>query len=242
MRVLIFQHVPCEHPGQLRTYLKADGAELCIVELDQNGIIPDLDPFDALWVMGGPMDVWEVQKYPWLLPEKEAIRRWVCELQRPFLGVCLGHQLLADVLGGKCELQQSSEIGISEIELTDHGKNDPLFAGMPSRQKVLQWHSVNVIRAPEGARTLAASRHCAIQAMSFGRCAWSIQYHVEAEPDTVENWGAIPEYHRALEVAAGTGALEKLRSDTNSVLPALRETSSLLFRNFRRAVSSVRGV
>ena len=90
MRVLVFQHIDCEHPGSLRNLLARDGADWVPVHLHRGEPIPSLESFDALWVMGGPMDVWDVEEHPWLVPEKAAIRRWVRELNRPFLGICLG--------------------------------------------------------------------------------------------------------------------------------------------------------
>ncbi len=240
MNVLIFQHVACEHPGQLRSYLRHGGVNWRTVELDEGDAIPSLEEFDALWVMGGPMDVWQIDKHPWLVAEKEAIRRWVRDLKRPFLGVCLGHQLLADALGGKCEVSRRPEIGVLDVELTPDGLRDPLFRGMERTQKVLQWHSVNVVSPPSGALVLASSADCAIQAMKVGSCAWSIQYHVEAEADTVENWGAIPAYRDALERSAGAGSLTMLRAAAAEALPSMSRTSKLLYDNFTRAVSLAR--
>ena len=110
-------------------------------------------------------------------------------------------------LGGTCGPQKIPEIGVLEIELTEEGKKDPLFEGTAEKQQCLQWHSVRVAQAPEGADILAKSDVCSIQAMRIGTNAWSMQYHVEIESDTVDNWGAIPEYAEALEKYIGSGCL-----------------------------------
>ena len=101
MRLLVFQHIACEHPGIFRSLLTEAGIDWTPVELDAGEPIPPLEDYDGLWVMGGPMDVWDEALCPWLQPEKEAIRCWVEEIRKPFLGVCLGHQLLALASGAR---------------------------------------------------------------------------------------------------------------------------------------------
>jgi GMP synthase-like glutamine amidotransferase len=234
MRLLVFQHIDCEHPGSLRGLLDKDGVDWLPVHLHRGEPIPSLESFDALWVMGGPMDVWDVEEHPWLIAEKAAIRRWVRELDRPFLGLCLGHQLLADALGGTCGPQRPPEIGVLDIELTQEGCVDPLFAGMAKRQKCLQWHSVRVAQPPEGATILASSRTCRVQAMRIGERAWSMQYHVEVEPDTVATWGAVPAYREALSQTLGDHALTRMARDAERDMPAFLSSAERLYGNFRR--------
>lgn len=237
MKLLVFQHVDCEHPGSLRRFLRRDGIEWHAVELDEGEPIPDLASYNALWVMGGPMDVWDVDEHPWMIPEKAAIRHWVRELKKPFLGLCLGHQLLADALGGTCGPQVPGEIGIMDVEMTEAGHADPLFAGLSATQKCLQWHSVRVAQPPEGAIVLARSPACPVQAMRVGSNAWSMQYHVEVEPDTVSNWAAIPAYRDALIRAMGEDGVETLEKGAADNMGEFLQSAETLYGNFMRHAS-----
>src|SRR6516165_990094 len=95
MKILVLQHVVSEHPGVLRDFLREDGLNWDTIALDDGQEIPDLEPYDVMIVMGGPQDVWEEDQYPWMRTEKAAIRTFVMDMRRPYLGLCLGHQLLA---------------------------------------------------------------------------------------------------------------------------------------------------
>jgi GMP synthase-like glutamine amidotransferase len=232
MRFLVLQHIDCEHPGIFRKFLAADAVTWDAVELDANEKIPPLEPYDALWVMGGPMDVWDIEECPWLVEEKRAIRRWVRELNRPYLGLCLGHQLLADALGGTCGPQRPPEIGILDVALTDKASKDPLFSGLPKNFKALQWHSVRVAQPPEDAVVLASSQACPCQAIRVGNKAWSMQYHVEIEDETIPAWGKVPAYAAALEKTHGAGALERMAESAAPHMQAFADGAARLYRNF----------
>lgn len=234
MRALVLQHISCEHPGIFRKFLAADGIGWDAIELDAGQSIPALEGYDALWVMGGPMDVWDVEDCPWLVAEKQAIRRWVRDMNRPFLGFCLGHQLLADALGGTCGPQRPPEIGILDIELTEAGRSDPVFGGLPQRFKSLQWHSVRVAQPPEGAVVLARSPSCSCQAMRVGSRAWSMQYHVELEDTTIGEWGCVPAYADALETSQGPGALARMSDQAAPLMDAFASNAKIVYQNFMK--------
>ena len=234
-RLLVFQHIAIEHPGIFRDFLAEDGIEWLAVELDEGEAIPDLGGFDALWVMGGPMDVWEEDEHSWFKDEKAAIREAVRERGLPYFGFCLGHQLLADALGGAVGKADTPEIGILDIELTDDGEASPLFKGMSRHGKCLQWHGAEVMRTPDGARVLAASPACRVQAMSLGARAFSLQYHVEITPTTVSDWAAVPAYQAALEENLGADALPQFRADTAAHMPAFNLDARRLYENFMAA-------
>jgi len=235
LKFLVFQHIACEHPGTFRDYFARDRIEWDVVELDEGEAIPDLENYDALWVMGGPMDTWQVEDNPWLVAEKAAIKRAVVDLKMPYMGLCLGHQLLADALGGEIGPAAEPEIGIMQVYLTEEGRKSPFLIGLPDTSWCLQWHSAEVLRAPEGAFVLVSAPACAVEAMSWGDKAFSIQYHVEIDETTVPMWGEIPAYAEALEKAAGVGALEQFNAEADARMEQMKADSVLLYENFMAA-------
>ena len=233
-RVLVLQHIAIEHPGVFRDFLREDGIEWTAVELDEGEPIPDLDDYGALWVMGGPMDVWEDDEYPWLEPERVAIREAVVERKMPFFGFCLGHQLLAQALGGDVGPAAVPEIGILEVELTEAGRASSIYRGVTPIHSCLQWHGAEVLRAPPGSRILARSRDCAVQALGVADHAFSIQYHVEITANTVRDWGAVPAYEQALERAMGEGALAAFEADASAHMAEFNRSARRIYDNFMR--------
>jgi len=236
MRILVFQHIAIEHPGIFREFLAEDGIGWDAVELDAGEAIPALDGYDALWVMGGPMDVWQEETHPWLRAEKRAIREAVLERGMPYLGLCLGHQLLGDALCGKVGPMAKSEVGILDVELTEGGARDPFFAGLPHRFRALQWHGAEVSAAPAGSIVLAESPACAIQAMRVGARAYGVQYHVEITAATVPEWGAVPEYRCALDQTLGPDALADFNRTAGEHMPDFNRNARSLYENFMALV------
>ena len=183
-------------------------------------------------VMGGPQDVWQESEHPWLRSEKAAIRSWV-GAGRPFLGMCLGEQLLAEVMGGRVALMDGPpEVGIDTVWQTPEGEGDPLFRGIPTASRCFQWHSAEVKALPPGARLLATSPGCQVQAFGYGVHAYGLQFHVELTDRTAQEWGALPAYAEALTRVMGEGALPRLEADIGAHLEQLRGIARQLFTNF----------
>lgn len=236
MRILVLQHLDVEGPGSFGEIWDAKGFERVTVELDEGDAIPALEDFDLMAVMGGPMDVWEEDAHPWLKAEKAAIRRWVAELGRPYLGVCLGHQLLGAALGGEVgPMKGSPEVGLTRVQLTEDGRRDPLFAGFGEGLDVFQWHGAEVSRAPAGATVLATNSASPVQAMRVGDHAYGFQFHPEVVSQTVADWRAIPEYWASLIKALGPQGAEELGHAVTARLPALRATAERLETNLAAA-------
>ena len=146
MEAIILQHIKIEDPGYIKDLMQADGWKLTTIELDQGDKIPnDLNKFNVMFCMGGPMDTWMEEKYPWLIEEKKKIKEFVVDLKKPFLGFCLGCQLLGEVAGGKVVKSSPPEIGILNIDLLKESKSDNLFHNFPNTIKALQWHSYEVV-------------------------------------------------------------------------------------------------
>ncbi len=239
MHFLVFQHHESEHPGSLRAFWRRDGISWDTVALAQNEPIPaSLVPYDALVVMGGAMDVWQEDQFPWLVAEKAAIRHFVVELDRPFLGLCLGHQLLAAALGGVVGPSPRPEVGITDVDLTGFGRDDPLFATLPDPLQTFQWHGAEVSRLPAGAVLLAANAVCGCQAFRWRR-AYGLQFHAEITDDTVADWQAIPEYRAYLQSVLGPQGDRQLAQSTLAALPSLQAIAARVHRNFMGLVDQV---
>lgn len=186
--ILVFQHEVIEPLGVLEDFLRADGATWHVVEIDEGETIPSLEPYDAMIVMGGPQHVWEEDLYPWLRAEKDAIRRFVVDMRRPYFGICLGHQLLAEVLGGRVQKARVSERGLTRVSKTEEGARDPLLRDTSDPFTALQWRGAEVVALPEGAAVLARNEACAIQAFRYGSHAYGVQFHIEVTKGTVADW------------------------------------------------------
>jgi len=239
MRILILQHIKIEDPGFIKDLMIKDGAELTTIELDEGEKIPsDLSKFDAMFCMGGPMDTWMEKEHPWLIDEKKVIKELVVDLKKPYLGFCLGCQLLGEVVGGKVERTKNPEIGMLNISFSNNKSNDALFSKFPDEITSLQWHSYEVqgLENNKDVTHLASSPETKYQIFKYQNHAYGIQFHIEVKDTTVGEWGCVPEYKSALEKQLGEGALDKFEKDSQKHMPSMNQYSKILYENFKKLV------
>lgn len=181
MRAIILQHVPFERPGSIISWLERRGATIHYCRLYEATVFPDPATADLLVIMGGPMSVNDQDHYPWLEQEKEFIRQAV-QTKLPILGICLGAQLIASVLGAPVYPNQHKEIGWFPVSGVSAGSENFHF---PQETAVFHWHG-ETFDLPDGAVRLAESKLCHNQAFQLGRRTIGLQFHLEVTPTTVE--------------------------------------------------------
>ena len=238
MRFLIFQHSLAEDVGNFTRLFPEQGVAFDRVIFRRGDAIPDLAAYDALWVLGGAMDVWDVDEFPWLIDEKRAIRSFITEMNRAYLGICLGHQLMADALGGTCgPVPKTKVIGPHTVRLNTQGLVDPLFSGSETEFHAMQWHSVQVAQMPEDATCLASSESCNCEAMKLGDRAWGVQFHPELWQPTLDRWATNESALSALDRHFGDNGFSHLCGLCSPLIPQFEDNARRLLINFLNASS-----
>ena len=239
-KIIILQHISIEDPGYIKDLMIKDNFDLTTIELDEGEKIPEnLDQFDAMFCMGGPMDTWMEKDFPWLIDEKKRIKEFVVDLKKPYLGFCLGCQLLGEVVGGKVVKSNKPEIGILDINFLENKNNDKLFSKFPNTIKSLQWHSYEVqnLENIKNITLIASSPDTKYQIFKFYEHAYGIQFHIEIKKTTVSEWGCVPEYKSALEKELGDGALDKFDQDAKDQMSSMNQYSTILYNNFKNLIA-----
>ncbi len=180
MKIHWFQHVPFEGLGSIEPWLRQHGHDVVATRFHAGELPPSPDSYDWLVVMGGPMNIHEEERYPWLAAEKQAIRAAI-GYGRRVLGICLGAQLIADVLGAPVTRNLQREIGWFPVELSAAGRHHPLFADFPARFEAYHWHG-DTFGLPAGATHVASSAGCVQQAFAWGTRVVGLQFHLESTP------------------------------------------------------------
>ncbi len=223
--LLVLQHVSWEGPHRILD--ACAGLDVRVVEPLAGGLLPSHNEVAGVLVMGGPMSVDDVERYPGLAAERD----WLAEavrLEVPVLGICLGAQLLARALGAEVRAGEEPEIGFAAVEI--HDAADPILGALAPRTTVLHWHG-DVFDLPDGALRLASSAKTELQAFRRGN-AWGVLFHPEADTSLVNAWLAEPEMAEEARAALGPGAPAELRRQAGEAQGPLTDRSTPGFRAF----------
>ncbi len=199
---------------------------------------PSLDGYRGLVVLGGPMNVDEVDAHPHLTTEEGLIREAI-ERGLPVLGVCLGAQLIASALGARVGLAPEKEIGWTDVAVTQDGERDPLLGHFAPSARLFQWHG-RTFELPRGAVHLARSPACANQAFRYGDRAYGLQFHLEVDEPLIERWLCVPEHLEEIACLDGRVQPDAIRAETRSRLAAMRALADRTFTRFAELMGARR--
>ena len=230
-RVLTIINIMDDPTGNVGEILENHGIAYDVIDASSQSV-PDPTTYSAMIVFGGPQNANEDEKYPYFLQEKVALRIAI-EQHIPVLGICLGGQMLASVLGGIVKKHTITEIGFSEVQCTDEGKHDPLYEGLAGHQLVYQWHE-DTFTIPPGAVRLATSEKTENQAFRYGRNAYGIQYHIELTPAMRETWLHEASLKEEIVNAVGNNEYERIMSERPQHFVLYQEHTRVMFENFLR--------
>jgi GMP synthase (glutamine-hydrolysing) len=184
MKIHYLQHVPFEGLASIEPWAKSKGHSLSATRFYNNEPLPNVEDIDWLIIMGGPMNIYEESKYPWLAQEKRFIEQAI-ENEKIILGICLGSQLIADALGAKVFPNPDKEIGWFPIELTSEEQTPQVFNFLPNQFTVFHWHG-DTFDLPDGATRIAKSEGCENQAFAYGERVIGLQFHLESTKGSVQ--------------------------------------------------------
>jgi GMP synthase (glutamine-hydrolysing) len=228
-RLLVFQHVAAEPLGTLDALIRARGHRIRFRNFERDpGAQPTIDRYRGLVVLGGPMNVEDQDRRPHLKTELRVIEEALRQ-QKPVLGICLGAQLLAHVLGAPVRRLADPEIGWYDLATTEAGRADPVLGVLGAGAPVFQWHG-RAFDLPVGAVQLARTDSCEHQAFRWGASAYGFQFHLEAEAALIERWLALPEYRD--ELAARGRDENAIRAATRNLIASTQRLADSAFNNF----------
>jgi len=230
-RLMVFQHVAAEPLGTLHARIRARGHRIRFHNFKRDpDAQPNVERYHGLIVLGGPMNVVDHPRHPHLKTELEAIEAALRQ-DKPVLGICLGAQLLAHVLGAPVRRHSRHEIGWYDLLTTEPGRADPVLGHLGERAPVFQWHGCTY-DLPDGAVQLARTDGCEQQAFRFGANAYGFQFHMEADTEMIERWLRLPAYRDEL-AAAGIGRDEhSIRAATHDAIATMQPLAETTFNNF----------
>jgi len=206
VRIHYIRHISFEKVGIIEEWANQRNYSLTETKTYKGDLLPSVDDFDALIIMGGPQSAAELEKYPYLRYELELIKSTI-EANKPLLGICLGAQLISRALGAKVSKSAEKEIGVFPIELTEEGSNSKAFSGFKHKFPAIHWHS-DTFDIAKGARLLASSKGCKNQAFSYGKNVHGVQFHLEMTKPILKD--LIAHFPEDLKPSKYTQSIEKM--------------------------------
>jgi GMP synthase (glutamine-hydrolysing) len=191
---------------------------------------PSLDRYRGLIVLGGPMNVDQQDQYPHLKVEMRLIEEALRQ-NKPVLGICLGAQLLAHVLGAPIRRLPQAEIGWYSLRPTAAAASDPVLGVVDAPHPIFQWHECG-FDLPNGAQLLASTDTCTNQAFRYGEDAWGFQFHMEVDTPLIHRWLSIPGYHKQLRLSGLPHGPDEIRQQTEEHMSDLTVTADQVFNRF----------
>ena len=230
-KLLVCQHVAFEILGTLDPLLRKAGFRIRYVNFGRHPKFkPELDGYHGLVILGGPMNVDEVNRYPHLTTEIRLVREAI-DRDVPVLGICLGAQLIARALGARVRRNEGVEIGWYDVSLTEQGKADSMLSHFHCTERVFQWHR-DTFEIPNGAAHLATSPTCLNQAFRYRSNVYAFQFHLEVDEALIRRWLRVPIHVRELESLRETIDPEHIRRQTPDNIDRLMQLSDQVFGSF----------
>lgn len=239
-KVLVFQHVASEPLGTLDPLLRRRGHRIRYVNFHRNpGAKPNMDRYQGLIVLGGPMMPDQQDRYPHLATEMRCIEQALAQ-GKPVLGICLGAQLLAHTLGAPIAAGREWEIGWYPLEPTEHASADPVFSRLARPRPVFQWHGYT-FGLPAGAVHLARSERCEYQAFRYGEQAYGFQFHLELDERLINRWLNLPSLLAELAESGVPHDADAIRRQTHELIDDSVALSHEIFGAFLDALAEPAG-
>ncbi|MBP9853860.1 MAG: type 1 glutamine amidotransferase [Candidatus Omnitrophica bacterium] len=233
--ILFIKHIDIEGPETIGRFFQDKGYDISIVNLQDGDELPsNLNDIQAVVCLGGPMNVYEEDLYPFLKKENIFIQK-VLQNEIPYLGICLGAQLLAKASGSRVTKSPQREVGFFPVKLTEQGVSDPLFSNLNSSLDVYQWHE-DMAELSDERRLLAASTGCPTQAFKVGSNAYGLQFHIEITDKSIKEWS--DSYFNDPKVCEREK--NKMLSDYNKIKTNFENTAHTVYNNFIHIMNSTK--
>jgi len=230
-KILVFQHVAYEVLGTLDPLLRGSGIRIKYVNFGRfPNSQPSLEGYRGVIILGGPMNVDQVDQYKHLVTEINLIQDAI-KWGLPVLGICLGAQLIAKALGSEVRKNREVEIGWYDVSPTDDGRKDPLINHFRETERIFQWHG-DTFNIPNGAVHLASSACCENQAFRYNGNVYGFQFHLEVDRKMIERWLRVPDHKEEIQKTKGRIDPQDIRKETILYIDRLEKLSDIVFGEF----------